>query len=137
MILAFLLQAGLQFGDARLPGGYNYARVEPAAVPAGADVRIRVAEGVSLVVGEVPLDLDHGNVVRGKLLRAPDTDTLFCDVLLETPADGSVPSRGLRGTVSIPAGAVGMVPNLGGCFLARRPAVAHANVSRASSVSAC
>lgn len=87
-----------------LAGCYNYTRVEPGAVPPGSDVRIRVDRDVPLSVGAIPLR-DGGGVLRGKLVRGPSTDTLFCDVLLGTPIDGEV-SRGLRGTVSIPAGAV-------------------------------
>ncbi len=98
-LTALLLSAQLALG-----GCYTYTRVEPGAVPTGSDVRVRVSEGVELKVGEVPLRED-GGTVEGKVVRAPTADTLFCDVLLGTPGEGAA-SRGLRGTVSIPAGAV-------------------------------
>lgn len=98
-LTALLLSA--QLG---LAGCYSYTRVEPGAVPPGSDVRVRVSNGVELNVGELPL-LEDGGMVEGKVLRTPTADTLFCDVLLGIPEEGAA-SRGLRGTVSIPAGAV-------------------------------
>jgi hypothetical protein len=95
--LALTVQLGLA-------GCYNYARVQPGAVPAGSEVRVRVSDGVRLNVGEIPL-LQDGGTVEGKVMRTPTADTLYCDVLVGVPADGEV-NRGLRGTVSIPAGAV-------------------------------
>jgi hypothetical protein len=68
-------------------------------------VRIEVTRGVPLTVGAVPLDTHGANIVRGRLVSTPVVDTLLCDVLLETSVNGA-PSRGLRGTVSIPIGAV-------------------------------
>ena len=95
--LALIAQLGLG-------GCYNYTRVEPGAVPPGSDVRISVARGVPLSVGTNSFRED-GGVVEGKLLQGPSSDSLICDVLLDAPVDGGA-SRGLRGTVSIPAGAV-------------------------------
>lgn len=84
-----------------LMGCYTYTPTPPSAAPPGSDVRIHVSRGASLTVGEVPLLENGGSVVRGKLVEAPSAETLMCSVLLETGLPGS-PSRGLRGTVSIP-----------------------------------
>lgn len=88
-----------------LAGCYNYTPVQSGAVPHGSDVRVHVARGVDLSAGAIPLE--GGSTVRGKILRAPTADTLFCDVLLQAPAQGT--SRGLRSTVSIPMRAVEQV----------------------------
>ncbi|GMV06551.1 MAG: hypothetical protein AMXMBFR53_28270 [Gemmatimonadota bacterium] len=85
-------------------GCYRYTPVEPAAAPAGSSVRIRVAPGVPLAVGAVPLPDDGSRVVRGTLRSGPSADTLLCDVLLDVPMEGA--GRGLRGTMSIPVGGV-------------------------------
>jgi len=98
-LTALLLSAQLALG-----GCYTYTRVEPGEVPSGSHVRVRVSEGVALKVGEAPLRED-GGMVEGKVMRTPTADTLYCDVLVGVPMDGAV-NRGLRGTVSIPAGAV-------------------------------
>jgi len=87
-----------------LGGCYSFTRVEPGEVSPGSDVRIRVDRSVSLSLGAVPLPED-GGVVEGKLVRSASPDTLMCDVLLAPRAEG-VASLALRGTVSIPAGAV-------------------------------
>lgn len=87
-----------------LSGCYNFTRVDLGAVTPGSQVRVRVSPGTQLKVGEAPLRED-GGTVSGTVVRAPTADTLFCDVLLGIPVEGAV-SRGLRGTVSIPAGAV-------------------------------
>jgi len=82
-----------------LMGCYTYTPTPPSAAPPGSDVRIHVSRSASLTVGEVPLP--ESGVVRGQLVEAPSAETLMCSVLLETGLPGS-PSRGLRGTVSIP-----------------------------------
>ena len=87
-----------------LAGCYVYVPAEPGTVSPGAEVRVRVDRSVPLSVGEVPLP-DDGHVIRGTLLAGPSMDTLLCSVLL-TPMGSSFGPGKLRGTVSIPAGAV-------------------------------
>lgn len=87
-----------------LAGCYRYAPVDPASAPVGSSVRIRVAPGVPLSVGTVPLRDGSARTIRGTLRIGPSADTLLCDVLLDVPTDGA--GRGLRGTVSIPVGGV-------------------------------
>lgn len=87
-----------------LAGCYVYVPAEPGTVSPGAEVRMRVDKSVPLSVGEVALP-DDGHVIRGTLVAGPSTDTLLCSVLL-TPLGSGVGSSKLRGTVSIPAGAV-------------------------------
>lgn len=86
-------------------GCYVYVPAEPGTVSPGAEVRMRVDKSVPLFVGEVPLPGADGHVVRGTLIAGPSSDTLLCSVLL-TPLGSGVGSSKLRGTVSIPAGAV-------------------------------
>ena len=88
-----------------LMGCYTYTPTPPSAAPPGSDVRIHVARGTPLAVGETPLPQNGNGVVRGKLIEGPSSETLLCSVLLETGLPGST-SRGLRGTVSIPMDAV-------------------------------
>lgn len=86
-------------------GCYVYEPVQPAAVPPGTNVRIRVEKDVTLSVGAIPVPQSDGNVVRGTLVPGPSADTLRCSVLLQ-PWGVDVGQSGLRGTVSIPARAV-------------------------------
>ncbi|NJD09577.1 MAG: hypothetical protein FIB01_03715 [Gemmatimonadetes bacterium] len=81
-------------------GCYSYTQVSPSAVPAGSHVRLRVDPKVPLKVGEVPLP-DGGRSIRGMLLPESSADTLLCSVALSS-GDPLMPTRGLRGTVSVP-----------------------------------
>ena len=81
-------------------GCYAYTEVSPAAVPPGSSIRLRLAPRVQSSVGEMPLP-DGQRVIRGRLLQGSSADTLLCSVALSN-GDPLVPSRGLRGTVSVP-----------------------------------
>jgi hypothetical protein len=69
-------------------------------VPPGSSIRLRLAPRAQFSVGEMPL-LEGERVIRGKLLQGSSADTLLCSVALSN-GDPLVPSRGLRGTVSVP-----------------------------------
>ena len=91
---------------AALAGCYDYAPVEPAAVPPGSHVRIRVDPSTRLETGAFQI---NGNAtVRGRLLAGLSPDTLLCSVMIDAPLPGSA-SRGLRETLSLPMSAVDRV----------------------------
>jgi hypothetical protein len=86
-------------------GCYAYTAVPPAAAPPpGSSIRLFVAPQVQLRAGETPLPADR-RVIRGTLLPGSTADTLLFSVLLSN-GDPRVPTRRLRGTVSVPVAGV-------------------------------